>query len=230
MRHEVLHGPAFSALRLDMAAGESILAQPGAMLAMTPGYTVDVRAGMHMEGRRGLARGLRSLFGGESFFTVAYTAKRDDQHLVLAPDQMGEIRPLETASDRGLLLARGAFLACGPEVGFGLHNAGVQGMLATRGLFFLKTLGSGTIFVTSYGGIVEQPLADGERFVLDNRNIVAFSDGMPFESVVLAGSLKDSFLSGEGFVVRFTGPGRVLYQTRARPSLGLLRGLVQSLV
>ncbi len=230
MRHEVLHGPAFSALRLDMAEGESVLAQPGAMLAMTPGFAIDVRAGMHMEGRRGFARGLRSLFGGESFFTVGYRAKRDDQHLVLAPDQMGEIRALEAAADDGLLLARGAFLACGPEVGFSLHNAGMQGMLATRGLFFLKTVGTGTIFVTSYGGIVEQSLAAGERFVLDNRNIVAFSDGMPFESVVLAGSLKDSFLSGEGFVVRFTGPGRVLYQTRARPSLGLLRGLVQSLI
>jgi uncharacterized protein (AIM24 family) len=47
--------------------------------------------------------------------------------------------------------------------------------------------------------------------------------------VVLAGSLKDSVLSGEGFVVRFSGPGRVLYQTRARPSLGMLRGLVQSI-
>ena len=65
MRHEVLHGPAFSALRLDMAEGESVLAQPGAMLAMTPGFAIDVRAGMHMEGRRGFARGIRSLFGGE---------------------------------------------------------------------------------------------------------------------------------------------------------------------
>ena len=82
-----------------MAEGESVLAQPGAMLAMTPGFAIDVRAGMHMEGRRGLARGLRSLFGGESFFTVGYRAKRDDQHLMLAPDQMGEIRALEAAMD-----------------------------------------------------------------------------------------------------------------------------------
>jgi len=229
-RHDVLHGPAFSALRIDLAAGESILAQPGSMIAMTPGFTVDVRAGVHMQGGRGLVRGLRSLFGGESFFTVVYTAKRDGQHIMLAPDQMGEIRALETTAAEGLLLTRGAFLACGPEMGFGLHNAGMRGLLATRGLFFLKTLGAGTIFVTSYGGLVEQSLAVGERFVLDNRNIVAFSDGMPFESVVLAGSLKDSVLSGEGFVVRFTGPGRALYQTRARPALGLLRGLVQSIV
>lgn len=230
MRHGVIHGPAFSALRLDMSAGDSILAQPGSMLAMTPGLTVDVRAGLHMEGQRGVWRGVRSLFGGESFFTVVYTAKRDAQHIVLGPDHMGEIRAIETTTERGLLLARGAFLACEPAVGFTLYNAGVKGVLATHGLFFLRSAGNGTIFVTAYGGIVEQALEAGERFVLDNRNIVAFSDGMEFESVVLAGSLKDSFLSGEGFVVRFTGPGRVLYQTRARPSLGLLRGLFQSLV
>jgi uncharacterized protein (TIGR00266 family) len=199
------------------------------MLAMTPGLAVDVRAGVHMDGNRGVAQGIRSLFGGESFFTVIYRAKRDDQHIVLAPDQMGEIRSLEVTADQSLLLARGAFLACDPAVGFTLHNAGFQGVLATRGLFFLKTVGSGTTFVTSHGGIVEQSVAAGERFVLDNRHIVAFSFGMAFESVVLAGSLKDSFLSGEGFVVRFTGPGKVLYQTRARPSMGLLRGVVQSL-
>lgn len=105
----------------------------------------------------------------------------------------------------------------------------MQGVLATRGLFFLKTVGSGMLFLSSYGGIVEQNLAEGERFVLDNRNIVAFTDTMPFESVVLTKSIKDSFLSGEGFVVRFTGPGKVIYQTRARPSLGLIRGFLQTL-
>jgi uncharacterized protein (TIGR00266 family) len=229
MRHEVLHGPAFSALRLDLSTGGSVLAQPGSMIAMTPGFTVSVQAGVHMQGQRGLVRGLRSLFGGESFFTVVYTAKRDEQHIIFAPDQMGEIRALDITADDGLLLARGGFLACGPEVGFDLYNAGMQGLLATRGLFFLRTRGTGTVFVSSYGGLVEQSLSAGERFVLDNRNIVAFSDGMAFESVVLAGSLKDSVLSGEGFVVRFSGPGRVLYQTRARPSLGMLRGLVQSI-
>ncbi|MFN5074419.1 MAG: AIM24 family protein [Planctomyces sp.] len=35
--------------------------------------------------------------------------------------------------------------------------------------------------------------------------------------------LTDSFFSGEGFINRFTGPGRLLYQTRVKPSGGLLR-------
>ncbi len=233
MNHAVLHGPAFSALRLELDEGSSVLAQPGSMLAMTPGFDVDVRAGLHMAGGGSgvgaFTGGVRSLFGGESFFTVVYSAKRPGQHLVLAPDHMGEILAVEVAGDNGMMVARGAFLACTPGLGFVLHNAGLQGMLATRGLFFLRTEGSGELFINGYGGIVEEMLGEGERFVVDNRHVVAFSVGMAFESVVLAASLKDSLFSGEGFVVRFTGPGRVLYQTRARPSTGMLRGLFQTL-
>ena len=233
MNHAVLHGPAFSALRLELDEGSCVLAQPGSMLAMTPGFDVDVRAGLHMAGGGSgvgaFTGGVRSLFGGESFFTVVYSAKRPGQHLVLAPDHMGEILAVDVAGDNGMMVARGAFLACTPGLGFVLHNAGLQGMLATRGLFFLRTEGSGRLFINGHGGIVEEVLGAGERFVVDNRHVVAFSVGMVFESVVLAASLKDSLLSGEGFVVRFTGPGRVLYQTRARPSTGMLRGLFQTL-
>jgi uncharacterized protein (TIGR00266 family) len=229
MRHTILHAPAFSTLRLDMEEAEAIHAQPGSMQAMTPGFHIEVKAGLHMGGKRGMLGGMRSLFGGESFFTVIYRSKRDAQHIMLAPEQMGEIRAIEVTPESGLKLARGAFLACTPELTFELYNAGMQGVLATRGLFFLKTVGSGMLFVSSYGGVIEQTLAEGERFVLDNRNIVAFTDSMSFESVVLTKSLKDSFFSGEGFVVRFTGPGKVIYQTRARPSIGLIRGLFQTI-
>jgi uncharacterized protein (TIGR00266 family) len=230
MHHDVLHSPAFSTLRLEMSEGEAIHAQPGAMQAMTPGFDVEVKAGHMMEGKRGLRGGVRSLFGGESYFTVVYRAKRDDQHIMLAPEQMGEIRAVEVTPESGLKLARGAFLAAMPGLTFSLYNAGMQGVLATRGLFFLKTVGSGTLFLSSYGGIIEHVLAEGERFVLDNRNIVAFTGTMSFESVVLTKSVRDSMFSGEGFVVRFTGPGTVLYQTRARPSLGFFRGLFQTII
>lgn len=232
MKHAVFHGPAFSALRLEPDEGESVQAQPGSMLAMTPGFDVDVRAGLPDAGdgrRSALGGGVRGWFGGESFFTVVYRAKRPGQHVVLAPDHMGEILPVDVAPESAMLVSRGAFLAATSGVGLSLRSAGLQGMLATRGLFFLGTEGQGTLFLNGYGGIVPETLAAGERFVVDNRHVVAFTSGMPFESVVLAGSLKDSVLSGEGFVVRFTGPGQVLYQTRARPAAGLLRGLLQTL-
>jgi uncharacterized protein (TIGR00266 family) len=229
MKHAVVHAPAFSALRLDFEPGESILAQPGSMQAMTPGFDVEVKMGMQMSGKRGLLGGMRSMFGGESLFTVSYRSKRDGQHLMLAPEQMGEIRVLEVAADAGLVLARGAFLAATPTLSFALQYGGIHGMLATRGLFFLRTEGAGTLFMSSYGGLVEQTLGPDERYVLDNRNIVCFSQGMTFESVVLTKSLKSSFFSGEGFIVRFNGPGRLIWQTRARPAVGWLRGLLQTI-
>lgn len=228
MRHTVLHAPAFSTLRLDLEEAEEVLAQPGSMQAMTPGFHIEVKAGLHMHGGRKGLGGMRSLFGGESFFTVVYRAKRPDQFILLAPEQMGEILAVDVTPETGLMLARGAFLACSSALRFSLHNAGLQGLLATRGLFFLKTEGAGQLFLSSYGGVVEQVLAEGERFVLDNRNIVAFSRDMPFESVVLTRSVRDSFFSGEGFVVRFTGPGRLLFQTRARPSPGFFSSFLQT--
>ncbi|MSR48310.1 MAG: TIGR00266 family protein [Planctomycetes bacterium] len=227
MKHQVLHAPAFSALRLDFEPGETIHAQPGSMQAMTTGFDVEVQMGLQMGGRRGIGGGIRSLFGGESLFTVAYQAKREAQHLVLAPEQLGEIQAVAITPESGLVLARGAFLAATPDLTFELQYGGVHGMLATRGLFFLRTRGNGMLFLSSYGGLIEHTLATDERFVVDNRNIVYFTQGMAFESVVLTKSLKASLFSGEGFTVRFTGPGKLLYQTRARPSVGWIRGLLQ---
>ncbi len=90
----------------------------------------------------------------------------------------------------------------------------------------MRTEGEGTVFVSSHGALRNLPLAAGERYVLDNRYIVAFSDTVRFETVTISGSIRHSFLSGEGLVNRYTGPGALLFQTRARPSGGFLRGLL----
>ena len=67
------------------------------------------------------------------------------------------------------------------------------------------------------------------KTIFKNFTIVELLVVLAIMGILLAASLKDSLFSGEGFVVRFTGPGRVLYQTRARPSTGMLRGLFQTL-
>jgi uncharacterized protein (AIM24 family) len=66
-------------------------------------------------------------------------------------------------------------------------------------------------------------LGEGEKFLVDNRYVVAFSSSLQYELVRSSERLTDSFFSGEGFINRFTGPGRLLYQTRVKPSGGLLR-------
>ena len=46
-------------------------------------------------------------------------------------------------------------------------------------------------------------------------------------TVKVAESIRQSYLSGEGLVNRFTGPGKLLYQTRARPSRGFFRTMLE---
>lgn len=50
---------------------------------------------------------------------------------------------------------------------------------------------------------------------IDNTYLVAWYEQMPMRIEVAGGSIGKSFLSGEGFVVTFTGPGIVYVQTRA---------------
>jgi uncharacterized protein (TIGR00266 family) len=226
MEHKIAHAPTFTTLEVGFRAGESLMVQPGCMVAMTTGFDLTAGMGEHMSGSGGVTRATRSFLAGESFLTARYTAKRDDEHLTLAPDQTGEIRALTIDSSCNFLLASGAFLACTSNVRISLKYMGVKGFMSTRGLYMMRTEGEGLVFISSYGALVERSLAEGERYVLDNRYIVSFTESTKFEMVKVASSLKHAYFSGEGLVNRFTGPGTLLYQTRARPSAGFLRGIL----
>ncbi|MBL9126377.1 MAG: TIGR00266 family protein [Verrucomicrobiales bacterium] len=225
MRHLIEHAPTFTTVEFYLDSGESVTVQPGCMLGMTTGFDLKSGLGTHVKGVGGVGRALRSTLAGESFLAAIYTAKRDGERLLLAPSEQGDIRALDVAPGSHRYIAPGAFLACHGDVRIGIEYAGVRGWMATRGLFLMRTEGTGTVFVSSHGALRSLELAEGERYVLDNRYIVAFADGMKFETVKVAKTLRHSFLTGEGFANRFTGPGTLLFQTRARPGRGFLRGI-----
>jgi uncharacterized protein (TIGR00266 family) len=226
MQHTIAHSPTFTTLEFTFEEGERIITQPGCMLAMTTGLDLEVAAGSHMKGKSGFGGAARSMLAGESFFTSVYTAKRSGERLILAPNDSGEIRGIEVKEGARYHIASGGFLACTTDVQMSLKYAGVKGWMATRGFFLMRTEGEGTVFIASFGALVEHTLAEGERFVLDNRYIVAFTDTMKYELVKVAKTLKGSYFSGEGLVNRFTGPGTILYQTRGRPSRGFLQSML----
>ncbi|MGE3312082.1 MAG: TIGR00266 family protein [Limisphaerales bacterium] len=225
MRHTIEHAPTFTTLEFEFGAGDTVTVQPGCMLGMTTGFDLKSGLGSHVKGRRGLSRAFRSTLAGENFLAALYTAKRDGERLLLAPSEQGDIRALEVQPGAHRYIAPGAFLACHGNVQISVEYAGVRGWMATRGLFLMRTEGEGTVFVSSHGALRTLTLQDDERYVLDNRFIVAFTDSMKFETVKVAKSIRHSFLSGEGLVNRFTGPGTLLFQTRARPGRGMLQSL-----
>ena len=245
MHWDIKHGPTFAVVQLTLNQGERVRAQPNAMLSMSTGVEISIEAG-GLSGKRGFFAGFKSMLSGEKFFTNVYTSSRDDQTLILAPPDLGDVMQLtlntEPAEDPatsdpnpqsaetpvapatkggpGYYLTRGAYLASTEGAKVQVSYGGLKGVMAQKGLFLMHATGQGTVFCATRGALVKQTLEEGERVVVDNRYVVAFEDSIGFELVKATKKLKDAYFSGEGLVNRYTGPGTLYYQTRGKTDAG----------
>ncbi len=74
--------------------------------------------------------------------------------------------------------------------------------------------GIGHFGYNGYGAITEINVEDD--ILIDNNHLVAFTSGLDY-SIEKLGNYKSLFFSGEGFVCRFRGKGKVYVQTK-KPS------------
>jgi uncharacterized protein (TIGR00266 family) len=234
LEYNITHSPAFSKLDITLSKDESLLAQPGSMLSMTTGIRIASRVGGQLK-QSGVAGGIKSLLSGEGFFTTVFTSVRDGEQLTLAPDAIGEVLALEIApastehGTGGIFISKGSYLASVPELSLEASLLGLKGLLTKKGFFVLHATGSGTVFLSSFGAIIERELKQDEQLVVDNSYVIAFSDTIKYELVTASRGLKDSIFSGEGLVNRYTGPGKIFYQTRAKPKgAGLITTILNS--
>ena len=206
MKYEVKYGPAYALGIISLEAGEKIQAETGAMVSMSD--SIKIETGM----RGGILGGLkRSVLGGESFFLNTFEAEQPGE-VTLAPALPGDIMALDMAGQT-LLIQSGSFLAATPDIEIDTKWGGAKTFFSREGLFMLKCTGSGTLFVSSYGGIHLVELEPGQRYIVDTGHMVAFDDSVTYD-VGRVGSWKSTLLGGEGLVCKLTGPGRFYLQTR----------------
>lgn len=116
-------------LKVQMNPGESVKAEMGAMVAMSPGVelkgTVD----------GGLMRGLGRMLGGEKFFFQELTASRRQCEVLLSPGAIGDIQAIELDGSYKLYVQKDGFLAGtqGIQVNTKMQNL-------TRGAVFRRRL------------------------------------------------------------------------------------------
>ena len=128
----------------------------------------------------------------------------------MAPFYQGDIIHINL---NGRIYAQsGAFLASTPNIEIDAKWGGGKTFFAGEGLILLKLEGSGDLFLSSFGGIVEMNV--DERFVVDTGHVVAFEDSLDFK-VKRVGGIKETILSGEGLVAEFNGTGKLWIQTRS---------------
>jgi len=208
MQHQILFQPLYALLRVFREQGETVRAESGAMVSMSDTITVEAK----MQG--GLLSSLkRSVLGGESLFLSTFRAENGPGEVTFAPTLPGDIIELDLNGD-GWYAQNGAYLASTEGITIDTKFGGLKTLLGGEGAFLLKLIGSGKLFLSSYGGIYTVDLQPDQRYVVDTGHMVAFTDSTNYTLKKAAKSWKSTLFSGEGLVFEFTGPGRVLIQTR----------------
>lgn len=217
MKHQILYQPSYSLAVVSLDAGEQIMTESGAMVSMSPNVKLEAK----MSGG-GLLGAVKSAVGGESIFRTTFTAEGGPGEITLAPSTVGDIMPVELRGTK-FLVQPGSYLA--GHAGLTINVQGsMRGMLSGEGLFLLTVEGTGLLLLSSFGAIHTKELAAGEEYLVDTGHIVAFEHTITYGIEKAAGKTQgvggflkgmvQSAMSGEGFVCRYRGPGRVYLQTR----------------
>jgi uncharacterized protein (TIGR00266 family) len=212
LQFSVEAAPDFPLLRVQLAAGQQVLAEPSAMATMAP--NIQLKSGV----KGGLGKGLGRMLGGESFIVNTFTAEGAPGEVCFAAGGLGDLVHYRLAG-AGLMLQRGAFLAQSHGVDVSASWQGAKGFFSGQGLVMLKATGAGDLFFTSYGAIL--PMEVDGQLLVDTGYIVAFEDTLSYRITTVPGSrpgaggkLKSFFFGGEGLVCELTGRGRAWVQTR----------------
>lgn len=209
MKYEIRYKPAYSLLVVTLDPGESIVAESGSMTYMQP--TIEVKTQKREKsiwGSLGMA-----ILGGQSFFVNEFAATSGSGEAGFSAAPLGDIETLKVSEGKGFILQKAAYIASQGSVHLDVKWEGFTKGLFGQGLFMIKASGDGTVFINTFGAIDHHTLAPGERLLVDNFHLVAFSDTCQYK-VTKFGGLKETILGGEGFVTDIQGPGEVYVQTK----------------
>jgi len=208
MQVQIAYGPAFAQASVTLDPGESVRAEGGAMVSMTPAVQMETQA------QGGVMASLkRAALGGESFFMNTFTAHGPGAEVTFAPTLAGDIAhwPLNQQS---IYLQSGAYLAGGIGLEVDTSWGGAKTFFSKEGLFLLNVRGTGDLLVSTYGALHAIDLQPGQTYTVDTGHMVGWTEGVQYQ-VRKSGGMKQTLLSGEGLVCDLTGPGRIYTQTRS---------------
>ncbi|MAS23636.1 MAG: TIGR00266 family protein [Euryarchaeota archaeon] len=215
MEEHIEYNPSFTMLTLALAPGESVKAEPGAMVCQSG---VEMATGM--SGGGGLGGFFKSMgkamLGGESFFLNTFTAGPAGGWVSLAPSVPGDIAWFDCQPGQNLFIQSGSYLACTANVETDTKFQGAKGMFSGESMFFIRAFtqaGVGRVYYNSYGAVKQIPIQPGQTVTVDTGHLVAYTEGLQY-TIGKVGGMKSLVFGGEGLVMHFQGQGTIWIQTR----------------
>src|SRR5215204_4313333 len=215
---EIEHEGSFALAVVNLQAEQSIHAEAGAMVSMSA--NVDLQSQM----KGGVFGALKRAVGGESAFVSTFTAKGGPVEVTFAPGTPGDVAGIEMQG-QSFMVQSSSYLSGDTSLQVDTKFGGAKAFFGGEGLFVLQVSGAGLLLVSSFGSIHRKTLRPGEQYVIDTGHLVAWEGHMQYNlrKAAKSGYFR-SFLSGEGFVAEFNGPGEILIQTR---NLAAFAGLLK---
>lgn len=203
-------------LRVTLEEGDAVATESNAMVAMDASLSLKGRT------RGGFLNSLaRKFLNDETFFQQWIEAGDGPGSVLLAPAFPGDVRILPL-DGREWMIADGCYLASTADVSVTAEMQGVgRALLADSGGFFImKASGRGELAVSGFGSVREMEVRPDRPVLVDNGHLVAWDAALDHEITLktsrsgLLGRVVQSQLTGEGFVLKFTGSGKVLVSSR----------------
>jgi uncharacterized protein (TIGR00266 family) len=220
MNIELLHQPESAIARVTLGPGEELVAQAGAMIAMSSSINASTTLRKGKGG--GILGGLKRMVAGESLFLSVFRSPVPDGEILLAPKFIGDLLTYELHG-QDLVVQATSYLASEPHVDIDIGFQGFKSFFSGESIFWLVLSGRGKALLTSFGGIYEVPV-NGE-FIVDTGHIVAFEKSLSFTIGKANSSWWGAFFGGEGLVCRFKGRGKLYCQTHNTGVFGATVGL-----
>lgn len=223
MHIEILGKGAFESALVQLESGERFVSEAGAFYRSSANVDIDVTT--RQGGSGGVLGGLKRMLAKQSFFFSTYSTNDGGPGEVgLAPTHQGEVFLIDVDSNSNWMCAGGSYLGSSSELRIDTRFQGVKGFVSGESLSFVDVNGCGQLLVSAFGRIVESEVE--ESLTIDTGHLVAFEDSLQYSITKSADSWFQSWLSGEGFVMKFTGQGRVLTQSHNPTEFGSSLGRI----
>lgn len=217
-----IHGDDTQYVEVALDPGETVIAESGSMMYMTPGIEMQTVFGDPSQTGGGfwgkvVSAGKRALTG-ESLFMTTFTNSRgrEKEFVAFAAPYMGRITPMHLDQLGGeLICQKDAFLcgAKGIQISIAFQKKFGVGLFGGEGFIMQRLKGDGIAMVHAGGAMMHRQLGPGESLRLDTGCLMAMGPTVQYD-IQMVGGIKNTLFGGEGlFVATVVGPGPLWLQS-----------------
>lgn len=203
---------AFSTLDLLLEENESVDARPGSFISSNKRVNISGHSP-----NQGIFKAIgRSILTGKNFYTLRISSFQNETEVKLAPEILGHIQKLDINENQSFFTTDGSYLADIGNVEYKINFQNFkQGLFTASGFAILQFYGQGAVFINSFGKIITYDIKPNEELIIDNENILAWSNGVEYTLEKASHSWWSSIKSGENYVAKFRGSGVVYVQSHS---------------